>query len=51
MDARNAWKLDVEGQSDKAHTELSTAIAMYQDMEMTFRLPETEAALADLENR
>jgi hypothetical protein len=29
----------------------STAIEMYRDMEMTFWLPETEAALADVEKR
>ncbi len=39
------------GQSEQARTELSTAIEMYRDMEMTFWLPETEAALADLEKR
>jgi hypothetical protein len=31
--------------------ELSTAIEMYQAMEMTFWLPETEAALARVEGR
>ena len=35
----------------KARTELSTAIEMYRDMEMTFWLPETEAALAAVESR
>ena len=30
---------------------LSTAIEMYHDMEMTFWLPETEAALAEVEKR
>jgi hypothetical protein len=30
---------------------LSTAIEMYRDMEMTFWLPETEAALAEVEGR
>jgi tetratricopeptide (TPR) repeat protein len=39
------------GQSEKARTELSTAIGMYRDMEMTFWLPETEAALAEVEGR
>jgi tetratricopeptide (TPR) repeat protein len=34
------------GQSEQARAELSTAIEMYRDMEMTFWLPETEAALA-----
>jgi class 3 adenylate cyclase/tetratricopeptide (TPR) repeat protein len=37
------------GQAEQAHIELSTAIAMYREMEMTFWLPETEAALAELE--
>ena len=37
------------GQSEQARTELSTAIAMYRDMGMTFWLPETEAALEQLE--
>jgi tetratricopeptide (TPR) repeat protein len=39
------------GQPEQARAELSTAIAMYRDMEMTFWLPETEAALADVEKR
>jgi class 3 adenylate cyclase/tetratricopeptide (TPR) repeat protein len=39
------------GQTEQARTELSTAIDMYRDMEMTFWLPETEAALADVEGR
>ena len=34
------------GQREQARAELSTAIEMYQAMEMTFWLPETEAALA-----
>jgi hypothetical protein len=34
------------GQREQACTELSTAIGMYQAMEMTFWIPETEAALA-----
>ena len=37
------------GQAEQARAELSTAIEMYRDMEMTFWLPETEAALADVE--
>jgi class 3 adenylate cyclase/tetratricopeptide (TPR) repeat protein len=37
------------GQSVQARAALSTAIEMYCDMEMTFWLPETEAALADVE--
>jgi hypothetical protein len=36
------------GQREQAHSELTTAIAMYQDMDMTFWLPETEAALAQV---
>jgi tetratricopeptide (TPR) repeat protein len=39
------------GQREQARTALSTAIAMYHDMEMTFWLPETEAALAQVEGR
>jgi tetratricopeptide (TPR) repeat protein len=37
------------GQREQARTELSTAIEMYRVMEMTFWLPETEAALAQVE--
>jgi tetratricopeptide (TPR) repeat protein len=37
------------GQAEQARTELSTAIEMYRVMDMTFWLPETEAALAALE--
>src|SRR5919109_1035122 len=37
------------GQREQARTELSTAIEMYHDMEMTFWLPQTEAALAQVE--
>jgi predicted ATPase len=39
------------GQQEQARTALSTAIAMYRDMEMTFWLPQTEAALAQVEGR
>jgi tetratricopeptide (TPR) repeat protein len=39
------------GQPERARTELSTAIEMYRDMEMTFWLPETEAALAAVEGK
>jgi class 3 adenylate cyclase/tetratricopeptide (TPR) repeat protein len=39
------------GQQEQARTELSTAIAMYRAMEMTFWLPQTEAALAQVEGR
>jgi len=37
------------GQRERASAELSTAIAMYQAMDMTFWLPQTEAALAQVE--
>ena len=37
------------GQREQARTALSTAIEMYRAMEMTFWLPETEAALAQVE--
>jgi class 3 adenylate cyclase/tetratricopeptide (TPR) repeat protein len=36
------------GQREQARTALSTAIEMYQSMDMTFWLPETEAALAQV---
>jgi tetratricopeptide (TPR) repeat protein len=39
------------GQQEQARTALSTAIAMYQSMDMTFWRPETEAALAQVEGR
>ena len=39
------------GQIEQARAELTTAIGMYRDMEMTFWLPETEAALAELEGQ
>jgi tetratricopeptide (TPR) repeat protein len=39
------------GQREQARTALSTAIEMYRSMEMTFWLPETEAALAQVEGR
>ena len=39
------------GQREQARTALSTAIAMYRDMAMTFWLPQTEAALAQVEGR
>ncbi len=38
-------------QPEQACAELSTALDMYRDMEMTFWLPETEAALAQVEGR
>jgi hypothetical protein len=34
------------GQREQARAELSTAIALYRAMEMTFWLPQTEVALA-----
>jgi tetratricopeptide (TPR) repeat protein len=37
------------GQSEQARVELSTAIDIYREMAMTFWLPDTEAALADVE--
>jgi tetratricopeptide (TPR) repeat protein len=37
------------GQSEQARAELSRAIEMYRDMEMTFWLPETEAVLSAVE--
>jgi tetratricopeptide (TPR) repeat protein len=39
------------GQHEQARTALSTAIALYRDMEMTFWLPQTEAALAQVEGQ
>ncbi len=39
------------GQREQARTTLATAIALYQDMEMTFWLPQTEAVLAQVEGR
>ena len=39
------------GQPEQARSELSTAIEMYRAMDMTFWLPETEAALAQVEGR
>jgi hypothetical protein len=38
-------------QPEQARAELSTAIEMYRDMEMTFWLPETEATLAAVEGK
>jgi tetratricopeptide (TPR) repeat protein len=37
------------GMAEQAHTELSTAIALYRAMEMRFWLPQAEAALAEVE--
>jgi tetratricopeptide (TPR) repeat protein len=39
------------GQSEQARAELSTAIEMYRDMDMTFWIPETAVALAEVEGR
>ena len=39
------------GQQEQARTELSAAIALYRAMDMTFWLPQTEAALAQVEVR
>ena len=36
------------GQREQAHAELTTAIALYRAMEMTFWLPQAEAALAQV---
>jgi tetratricopeptide (TPR) repeat protein len=38
-------------QQEQAHTALSTAMEMYQAMDMTFWLPQTEAALAQVEKQ
>jgi hypothetical protein len=38
-------------QREQAHADLSTAIEMYTSMDMTFWLPQTEAALAQVEGR
>ena len=37
------------GRPEQARTALSTAIALYRDMGMTFWLPQAEAVLAQLE--
>jgi hypothetical protein len=39
------------GRVEQARVELSTAIDLYQAMEMTFWLPQAEAALAHVERR
>jgi len=38
-------------QQEQARTALATAIEMYRAMEMTFWLPQAEAALAQVEGR
>ena len=43
--------VEVAGQREPARTALSTAIEMYSAMDMTFWLPQTEAALAQVEGR
>jgi tetratricopeptide (TPR) repeat protein len=37
------------GQQEQARTALATAMAMYQSMDMTFWVPQTEAALAQVQ--
>ena len=39
------------GQQEQACAELSTVIEMYRAMDMTFWLPQTEAALARVEGQ
>ena len=39
------------GQREPARTALSTAIALYRAMDMTFWLPQTEAALVQVEGQ
>jgi len=39
------------GQREQVRAELSTAIELYQAMEMTFWLPQTEAVMARVEGR
>ena len=39
------------GQREQARTELAAAIALYRTMDMTFWLPQTEVALAQVEGR
>jgi hypothetical protein len=39
------------GQPEPARVELSAAMALYRSMDMTFWLPQTEAALAQVEGR
>ena len=41
--------LDVSPIQTRTRPSSSTAIALYRDMEMTFWLPQTEAALAQVE--
>jgi hypothetical protein len=39
------------GQREQARAALATAVEMYRTMDMTFWLPQTEAALAQVEGR
>ena len=39
------------GQREQAHSALSTATTLYQAMDMTFWLPQTEAALAKVKGQ
>jgi hypothetical protein len=39
------------GPREQARAELAASIALYRDMDMTFWLPETEAALAQVEGQ
>jgi hypothetical protein len=39
------------GRREQAHVELAAAIELYRAMEMTFWLPQAEAALAQVEGR
>jgi hypothetical protein len=39
------------GRREQAHTELSSAVALHHAMDMTFWLPQTEAALVQVEGR
>jgi tetratricopeptide (TPR) repeat protein len=41
----------ITGQREQARTALTTAIEMYQSMDMTFWLPQAEAVLAQVEER
>jgi hypothetical protein len=49
--ARQRLAGDPSGQREQARAELSAAIALYRAMEMTFWLPQAEAALAQVEGR
>jgi hypothetical protein len=39
------------GRGEQSHAELSAAIALYRAMDMTFWLPQAEAALAEAEGQ